>query len=44
MKIIVVEKRGITVKSMIQNSYPFKNDKCGKKDCAIYKNDKKVKC
>ena len=44
MKMKVVERRGRTVKSMIQKSNPFKNDKCGKEDCVICKNDQKVNC
>ena len=44
MKMKVVERRGRTVKSMIQKSYPFPNDKCGREDCVICKNDQNVNC
>ena len=40
----VVEKRGKTIKSILQKSYPLQNDKCRKEDCVICKNYKKVNC
>ena len=47
MKIKVVEKAGIQVKSLIQKSEPFKQNKCNDKDCfpcTSSKNNKHTNC
>ena len=44
MKIKVVERRGRTVKTILQKSYPFDRMKCKRSDCFVCKDDKKVNC
>ena len=44
LKVKVVERRGRTIKNMLQKSNPFPTRKCSKNDCVICMNDMGIDC